>query len=82
MRKQQPIVDRSKARGWVAEKGIRLVSIQKALDMKSLTQASETLSGIRHDRRVLCYLLNLGCPDSYLKFPENMKVDTCNQQHY
>lgn len=69
MKERRAKVDRSKARGWISEHGITLVSIKKALGMKSLTQASETLSGVRHDRRVLAYLLQLGCPASYLKLP-------------
>ncbi len=33
---------------------------------------NKTLRGIRHNRKVLQYLLNKGCPAKYLALPEDM----------
>jgi hypothetical protein len=63
---------RSKARGWMAENGIRQRDIQRALRQRSLTQVSETMWGLRDDRRVLAHLLQIGCPARYLELPEDL----------
>lgn len=70
--KQKP-AERRKARAWMFENGIRVRDIQNKLGNKSITQASETLIGIRNDRRVLRYLLDRGCPKEYLNLPKDMK---------
>lgn len=65
--------DRKKARLWLLEKEVRQVDIQRALKQKYDTQVQQTLAGDRSDRKVLKYLLNLGCPAKYLALPEDMK---------
>jgi len=65
--------DRSKARGWLAERSISLVNIQRAIGHRQLTQTSETVNGWRNSRAVLSYLLDLGCPAEYLDLPDDMR---------
>lgn len=72
MRKQPLKTDRRKARGWLVENGVRQKEIQTALEQKSPTQVHETLQGLRHDRRVLQYILDKGCPAGFLALPEDM----------
>lgn len=37
------------------------------------TQVTETVKGIRNDRKVLAYLLEIGCSAKALSLPEDMK---------
>lgn len=66
-------IDRRQARAWLVLKGIRLIDIQRAINFMHPTQISETLRGLRSDKRVLQYILDQGCPERYLKLPENMR---------
>ncbi|BDD85968.1 hypothetical protein [Desulfofustis limnaeus] len=65
--------DRTEARAWMVMNKIKPVDIQQALELKYLTQVSETLLGKRNDRRVLQFLLDSGCPEHYLDLPQKMR---------
>lgn len=65
--------NRKEARRWLFDNDIRQVDIQRALEQKYDTQVHSTLHGDRSDRRVLQYLLDIGCPADYLDLPEDMK---------
>lgn len=65
--------DRTKARSWMVMNHLRQRDIQAALGHATSVQVSETLRGLRSDRAVLCYLLEQGCPRSYLALPADME---------
>lgn len=67
--------DRTKARAWMVRKHIRQIEISKALGHNTVTQVNETLHNRRNDRRVLRYLLDIGCPSIYLELPDDMQKD-------
>ena len=67
--------NRRRALAWLVERGIRQASIQRELRQKSIAQVNETLQGARNDRKVLRYLLDLGCPEKYLDLPADMHKD-------
>jgi hypothetical protein len=67
------IKKRKKAMSWMVMEDIRNVDIQRALGFKHHVRVSETLRGVRNDRKVLGYLLELGCPAKDLNLPEDMK---------
>ncbi len=64
---------RVKARAWLLMNEIRQTDIMLALGHKSVNQVHSTLHGFRNDRRVLRYLLDLGCPAKYLNLPADMR---------
>ncbi len=64
---------RREARGWMFVNGIRPTDIQRQLNHKYISPTTDTLSGIRNDRKVLRRLLELGCPPEYLKLPDDMR---------
>ena len=64
---------RKQARAWMVMNDIRIVDIKEALAMKTHVPISFTLSGAKHNRRVLAYLLQRGCPEEYLALPKDMK---------
>lgn len=64
--------DRREARAWMVIQKIRQTDIKKALGHKSMNQVHGTLQGYRSDRRVLQYLIDLGCPTDKLCLPVDM----------
>jgi hypothetical protein len=72
MRKETVNKDRARAWAWLVCRGIRQVEIQRALQLKYITQVNETMRGSRNDRRVLQYIIDLGCPREYLDLPTDM----------
>lgn len=67
--------NRRRALAWLVERGVRQKEIQLELHNRSNAQVNETLQGTRNDRRVLQYLLDLGCPEEYLDLPKGMHKD-------
>ncbi len=65
---------RKRARMWLFEREIRQVDIQRALNFKHKAQVHGTLWGNRNDRKVLRYLLDIGCPPGFLDLPADMRV--------
>lgn len=65
---------RKQARAWMVLNDIRITDIQVALHMKTHVPISFTLSGTKHNRQVLAYLLEKGCPAEYLDLPKNMRI--------
>lgn len=66
-------MSRVNAYGWLRQKKIKQVDIQIALGHRSPTQVCETLAGRRHDRQVLQWLIDNGCPERYLALPADMR---------
>lgn len=64
---------RIQAKAWMVLNKIRNVDIEEALEMKSHTLVTSTLAGTRNNHRVLRYLLDRGCPASYLALPSSME---------
>lgn len=61
-------------RVWMQRKGIRLVTIQRALDFKSHKTVLATIEGPENNRRVLGWLRDNGCPEKHLALPEDMRA--------
>jgi hypothetical protein len=59
-------------RVWMTRNGVRVTDIQKALGMKQSIQVTQTLQGLRNDRRVLRWLRDNNCPVELLALPEDM----------
>lgn len=66
--------DRIEIEVWMKRNGLSVAKIQRALDYKTHTGISNTLSGREHLRRVLQYLKDMGCPVEYLDLPAEMKT--------
>lgn len=66
--------DRKRAKAWMVLKNINNTDIKNALGLRYLTQVSETLSGVRDDKRVLLFLIKIGCPERYLALPEKIRA--------
>ncbi len=58
---------------WMKRNGLSVGKIQLALEYKTHTGISNTLSGREHLRRVLQYLMDKGCPVEYLDLPADME---------
>ena len=54
------------------ENSVRMVDIQRDLQMKSLGQVWMTINGRRSDRRVLAWLKERKCPVRFLDLPPDM----------
>ncbi|EMG37334.1 hypothetical protein PCS_01846 [Desulfocurvibacter africanus PCS] len=55
-------------RSWIVRKGIRLSVLAKKLSVHH-TLVSQTVSGTKHNRKVLKALRDLACPKKWLAFP-------------
>lgn len=73
MKPEKNAFERREARAWMVRMGYSVKEIQDDLRQRSHAQVSLTLSGDRHDRRVLHWLLKKGCPERYLKLPEGLR---------
>ena len=60
-------------RVWMIRNGHTIESIRLALGYANHTTVSLTIAGQRHHKKVLAYLLELGCPKHYLALPHSMK---------
>ena len=60
-------------RVWLQRQGIRLVTIQKALDFKDNKTVWATIEGREDNRRVLAWLRDAGCPLIFLSLPDDMR---------
>lgn len=63
---------RKQARAWMVLNNIRNTDIQKALRMNNHVTVANTMAGRKHNRRVLQYLMDNGCPSEYLALPKDM----------
>lgn len=61
-------------RVWLQRKGIRQVTIQKALGHRDNKTVWATIEGREDNRRVLAWLREAGCPVKYLALPDDMRV--------
>lgn len=52
---------------------LSVTEIQRALGFANHGTVSNTLAGRKHNRKVLQYLLDKGCPAKYLDLPEDMR---------
>ena len=60
-------------REWLETREMSLADLGAAVGVNRQL-ASETVRGLRNNRRVLSYLVELGCPDRYLDLPQEMKI--------
>lgn len=60
-------------REFLQDKDLNMTDVARDLGV-SLSVVSDTVRGIRNSRKVLAYLLNLGCPERILDLPEELKT--------
>jgi len=58
---------------WMKRKKFTVVGIQRALKFANHGTVSNTVAGRKHNRKVLQYLIDKGCPARYLALPEDMR---------
>ncbi len=59
---------------WMLKKGIAQVDICREVGAEEHSNVSKTISGTRHNAKVLTYLLEKGCPKKYLApLPKSME---------
>lgn len=66
-----PPRDAWRIREYLANRGLNMTSVAASLGV-SLTLVRETIYEDRNNRRVLRYLMDLGCPEEYLGLPYDM----------
>lgn len=60
-------------RVWLKRNGIKLVTIQAALGYRDNKTVWATIEGHEHNRKVLSWLEENGCPLKYLALPDDMR---------
>lgn len=66
--------DAWKIRGHLRSRGMGMKDVQRALGLNNYSPVRETIVGKRNHRKVLAYLIELGCPERWLDLPEDMKA--------
>lgn len=64
--------DSKEIKVWMIRNGHTIESIRQALGYANHTSVSLTIAGQRNHKKVLAYLLELGCPAAYLSLPSKM----------
>lgn len=60
-------------RVWMRRNKIKLVDVQRALGFSTHKVVWATIEGREHNRRVLSWLAEEGCPEKYLALPDDMR---------
>lgn len=60
-------------RVWLKRNGFKLVTIQSALGYRDNKTVWATIEGVEHNRRVLAWLMENGCPKKYLALPDDLR---------
>lgn len=61
-----------RVREYLQSKSLNMTDVASAVGV-SVQLVSETLRGIRNNRKVLTHLRDLGCPERFLDLPEDLK---------
>ncbi|WP_243310089.1 hypothetical protein [Fundidesulfovibrio agrisoli] len=59
-------------REFLSDKGLTMADVGRAVGASNYLM-SETVRGIRNNRKILAYLRDLGCPARFLDLPEDLK---------
>jgi len=60
-------------REWLDAKGMTLTDVGNAVGVNRQL-ASETVRGLRNNKRILTHLRDMGCPERFLDLPEQLKT--------
>lgn len=60
-------------REWLDAKGMTLTDVGNAVGVNRQL-ASETVRGLRNNKRILTHLRDMGCPERFLDLPEQLKA--------
>lgn len=60
-------------REWLEDKGMNLADVGQEIGV-SRQLMSDTVRGVRNNKKALTKLRDMGCPDKYLDLPEDLKT--------
>lgn len=60
-------------REWLEDRGMNLADVGQEIGV-SRQLMSDTVRGVRNNKKALAKLRDMGCPDKYLDLPEDLKM--------